>query len=74
VFLPAIALPVFHVAAPYQTVACRQNESLLVTARQARCPPASQKVTSFDCRLIPAWCWHAMNNQQSPNGEKGTIP
>jgi len=46
----------------------------LVTARQARCPPASQKVTSFDCQLIPVWCWRAIINQQSPNGEKGTIP
>jgi hypothetical protein len=40
--LPAIALPVCHVAAPYQTGASRQNESPLATARIARFPPASQ--------------------------------
>ena len=32
------------------------------------------KMTSFDCQLIPAWFWRAIINQQSPNGEKGTIP
>jgi hypothetical protein len=42
VYLPAVAPPVCHVAAPYQTGASRQNESPLLTARIARCPPASQ--------------------------------
>jgi single-strand DNA-binding protein len=29
------------------------------------------KVTSFDCHLISVWLYGAINNQQSPNGEKG---
>jgi hypothetical protein len=37
-------------------------------------PSGVPNVTSFDCRLIPVWFLHAIINQQSPNGEKGTIP
>jgi hypothetical protein len=71
---PDIALPVRHVVAQHQTVASRQNESLFGDGAPGALPSGAPKVTSFDCRLISAWCWHAIINQQSPNGEKGTIP